>query len=188
MNSNLRIVLASGSPRRREILARLGYKFEIRVSDVREDDARGSVRDIVTELAKRKAHAVAASERDAVVIGADTLVALDGHALGKPADTGDAVRILTLLSGRAHEVLSGICLINTQTNTCLCDCVCTKVYFRNLSTEEILSYARTGEPHDKAGAYAIQGGAGAFVEKYEGSYDNIVGFPSERFSELINLI
>lgn len=188
MNEIRRLVLASGSPRRKEILTRLGYAFTIHTSDADEGGAHGHVSDMVKTLAERKGAAVVPYEKDAIVISCDTLVSLDDVPLGKPADKEDALRMLASLSGRSHEVWSGICLTDTKTGRKLTDSVCTKVYFRDVSREELASYVETGEPMDKAGAYAIQGGAGKFVEKFEGPYDNIVGFPSERFEELLKEI
>lgn len=185
MNETRRLVLASGSPRRKEILTRMGYAFTIHTSDADESGVTGHVGDIVKVLAERKGSAVAPYEEDAVVISCDTLVSVDDVPLGKPADKKDALRMLTSLSGRSHEVWSGICLIDTKTGRKLTDSVCTKVFFRDVSEEELIAYVETGEPMDKAGAYAIQGGAGKFVYKIEGSYDNIVGFPSERFTALL---
>ena len=183
-----RLVLASGSPRRREILTRLGYHFTVHTSNVPEDDVSGNVEDIVQTLARRKAFEVAQSEKDALVIASDTLVWTDGKALGKPIDAGDAARMLHSLSGRTHEVVSGICLIDTRSGSEMSGFDRTLVRFRSLSDEEITAYVKSGEPMDKAGAYAIQGGAGAFVEAVEGSYDNIVGFPTEVFTRMLNEI
>ena len=180
-----RIVLASGSPRRKEILTRLGYHFSVHPSDCPEDDIAGDVAYIVKTLAERKGFSVAPLEKGALIISCDTLVALDGSALGKPKDADDAKRMLRSLSGKTHEVLSGICLIDTVTGRHISDTVHTRVVFRDLSDAEIDRYVATGEPMDKAGAYAIQGGAAAFVSEYIGSFDNIVGFPAERFSEML---
>ena len=185
MNEGVRFVLASGSPRRREILSRLGYHFSVRVTDAPEDDVSGDVAQIVCELARRKAECASASEPNALIIAADTLVSLDGVPLGKPASEADAVRMLSLLSGKTHEVISGLCLINTLSGASACAHSVTRVSFRELSRTEIEAYVASGEPMDKAGAYAIQGGAGRFVSGYQGSYDNIVGFPSELFAEML---
>ena len=182
----MRFVLASASPRRREILTRLGYSFTVHCSNVPEDDAEGSISDVVKNLAQRKAESAAASEKDALIIAADTLVGLDGEKLGKPADKEDAFRMLKLLSGRTHEVTTGICLIDTSNGKRAVSSDTTFVEFKSLSDEEIIRYVSTGEPMDKAGGYAIQGGAGAFVKRYTGSYDNIVGFPSELFVRMLN--
>lgn len=180
-----RIVLASGSPRRKEILTRLGYDFTVHPSDCAEDDINGEVACIVKTLAERKGFSVAPHEKDALIISCDTLVALDGVALGKPKDQKDAKRMLKALSGKTHEVLSGICLIDTASGRHISDTVHTRVVFRDLSDAEIDRYVATGEPMDKAGSYAIQGGASAFVSEYIGSFDNIVGFPAERFAEML---
>lgn len=186
MNETKRLVLASGSPRRKEILTRMGYSFTVHTSDADESGVTGHVSEIVKTLAERKGSAVVPFEKDAIVISCDTLVSLDDVPLGKPADREDALRMLSSLSGRSHEVWSGICLTDTAAGKTLTASVCTKVFFRTVSNEELTAYVETGEPMDKAGAYAIQGGAGKFVEKFEGSYDNIVGFPSEKFTELLN--
>ncbi len=185
MYKGLRMVLASASPRRREILTRLGFQFELHTSNVPEDDVTGCVSDMVTVLSRRKAEHVAMQEEDALVIGCDTLVSLDQKPLGKPHSPEDARRMLAALSGRSHEVVSGLCLINTKSHEVFSCCDTTSVWFRALTPEEIDAYVASGEPMDKAGAYAIQGGAGKFVEKIDGSYDNIVGFPSERFLALL---
>ena len=118
------------------------------------------------------------------IVGADTLVALDGRALGKPADADDAAHMLKALSGRAHDVFTGVCLMDAATGKRDLRVVGTKVFFRPLIEEEIRAYVATGEPMDKAGAYAIQGGARGFVERYEGSYENIVGFPTQEFAKM----
>ena len=184
----MRIVLASGSPRRKEILTRMGFVFTVHTSSAPEDDVTGHVNDIVKVLAERKAFSVAPLEKDALIIAADTLVSLDDTPLGKPENEEAAYEMLRSLSGRAHEVISGICLVNTVTGLHITDSVITKVNFKPLTDSEIRAYVATGEPMDKAGAYAIQGGAGKFVKSYEGSYDNIVGFPGERFSEMLKQI
>ncbi len=184
----MRFVLASASPRRREILTRLGYEFTVRCSNAPEDDVTGELADVVTTLARRKAESVAKIETDALVIAADTLVGLDGKKLGKPRDEKDAFEMLKLLSANTHEVTTGICLINTETGKSLSSSDTTRVEFRALTDEEISAYIATGEPMDKAGSYAIQGGAAAFVKRYTGSYDNIVGFPSELFERLVKRI
>jgi len=183
-----RLVLASGSPRRREILTRLGYGFTVHTSDAPEDDATGTVYEMVCMLARRKATAVAKEESDCIVIGADTLVALDGKPLGKPKNEDDAFSMLSSLSGRTHEVATGICLYNLANGKVMTEYEVTTVSFTDISPEKICSYIATKEPMDKAGAYAIQGGAAAFVKEIRGSYDNIVGFPSERFERMLSEI
>lgn len=171
-----RLILASGSPRRRQLLANMGYTFEICAPDVDEHVA-GHARDIVYTLAERKAEAAAAHYRDGVVVASDTLVSLDGKPLGKPVDAADAHRMLRALSGREHEVFTGVCVLDAATGRRETRAVRTGVTFRALTEEEIDAYIATGEPMDKAGAYAIQGGASHFVEALDGEFENVVGFP-----------
>jgi len=177
-----KVILASGSPRRREILKKMGIAFEVEVSDV-DEAVEGTPEEMVCLLSERKAQAVAekviARGETGFVVGADTLVALDGRALGKPADDEEARRMLRSLSGRTHEVYTGVCVIKiTEGNLEIMRVpACTEVRFRELSDAEINAYVATGEPRDKAGAYAIQGGAKAFVESYDGSISNVIGLP-----------
>ena len=178
------LILASGSPRRRELLSRMGYEFEICAPDV-DEHVTGHARDIVYTLAQRKAHAAATHYSRGVIIASDTLVSLDGAPLGKPADAAEAHGMLMALSGREHEVFTGVCVLDVETGRSETRSVRTGVRFRPLSSEEIDAYIATGEPMDKAGAYAIQGGAGAFVEALDGEYDNVVGFPTEEVREML---
>ena len=122
------------------------------------------------------------------MIAADTLVSLDERPLGKPKDDGEAAAMLRALSGRSHDVYTGLCVIDTAAGTTSVDVERTRVTFRPLSDEEIAAYVATGEPRDKAGAYAIQGGAAAFVSGYDGSYNNVIGLPTERLAERLNRI
>ncbi len=181
MKFNRRIVLASSSPRRREILEKLGIAFDIIPSNADEGGVTGSADETVMILAARKAKSVAEKLSDALVIGCDTLVALENYVFGKPESTAQAEEMLSRLSGNTHRVLSGLCLIDTATGETRVSREETFVSFKALSPEEIRAYVVSGEPMDKAGAYAIQGGAGKFVSEVKGSYDNIVGFPSELF-------
>ena len=128
---------------------------------------------------------MAKGHADGLVLAADTLVSLDDRALGKPADADDARRTLRALSGRGHEVYTGVCLLDAATGEAKVCVEESRVHFRNLSDEEINAYVASGEPLDRAGSYAIQGGAAGFVTGYEGSYDNIVGLPTERVKELL---
>lgn len=177
-----KVILASGSPRRREILKKMGVGFKIEVSDV-DETVEGTPEEMVCLLSERKAQAVAdkviARGETGLVVGADTLVALDGCALGKPADDEEARSMLRSLSGRTHEVYTGVCVIKISKSGIEIKVVpaCTEVRFRELSDAEIDAYVATGEPRDKAGAYAIQGGAKAFVESYKGSKSNVIGLP-----------
>ena len=180
-----RVVLASGSPRRRELLAAMGYEFDLCTPDV-DERITGAPEDQVRALAARKADAACALCPDAIVIAADTLVALDGRALGKPKDDKDAAAMLRALSGRAHDVFTGLCVTDTATGRRALCVEGTKVRFRAVTEAEIAAYVATGEPRDKAGAYAIQGGAGAFVEGYDGSYTNVIGLPTERLAAILD--
>jgi septum formation protein len=180
------LILASGSPRRRELLARMGYTFEICTPDVDEHVA-GHARDIVSILARRKALTASAHYERGVVIASDTLVSLNGIPLGKPEDEHDACRMLRSLSGLEHEVFTGVCIRDAATGHTETRVVRTGVGFREISDEEIRAYVATKEPMDKAGAYAIQGGAGKFVEKLNGSYENVVGFPVDEVREMLRL-
>ncbi len=179
------LILASGSPRRRELLARMGYTFEICTPDVDEHVA-GHARDIVHTLAGRKARAAAAHYEDGVIIASDTLVSLDGVPLGKPADEREAHEMLAALSGREHEVFTGVCVLDAKTGQSETRTVRTGVTFRDITPEEIDAYIATGEPMDKAGAYAIQGGAAPFVSALDGEYENVVGFPVAEVREMLS--
>lgn len=181
----MKIILASGSPRRRELLEKMGISFEIDVSDV-DETVSGTPEERVSILAERKARAVGMRHSEGLILGADTLVALDGRVMGKPLDDDDAVRMLRSLSGRTHHVLTGICLYNAENGAVKTAVESTGVRFRDLTEREILAYVATGEPRDKAGAYAIQGGAASFVAEYDGSYSNVVGLPVERLQKMLS--
>jgi septum formation protein len=169
------LVLASKSPRRQQILRDAGIPFVVRSADVPEQ-RRPSERpaDYVRRLAQEKAFAVTMLAGE-IVLGADTVVVVDGEVLEKPADANDAMRMLDLLSGREHEVITGICL-RSETGL-IVDMATTRVGFVALTREEMESYVASGEPMDKAGGYAIQGLAAKFVDRVEGSYSNVVGLP-----------
>jgi len=184
-NTQKRLVLASGSPRRRELLKKMGYEFEICAPDV-DEHVTGHASDIVFTLARRKARAAAEHYSEGVIIASDTLVSLDGAPLGKPEDAADARRMLTALSDREHEVFTGVCVLDAKTGRMETRSVRTGVTFRALSAEEIDAYIATGEPMDKAGAYAIQGGAGAFVSKLDGELENVIGFPVLEVGEMLH--
>ena len=185
------LILASKSPRRRELLEMLGAQFEVITSDCDENITGPAPRDLVRELALRKAEAVyeRLNDPDAVVIGSDTIVTPDGvKALGKPRDRGDAVRTLTELSGKWHSVCTGIAVIGRaadNTSKKIAETVETKVKFLDLTKEECERYADTGEPLDKAGSYGIQGRGGALVEKIDGDYYSVVGLPVSRLRVIL---
>ncbi len=171
------VVLASGSPRRRELLGQMGIAdFEVLPARGEECAPEGlKPADYVTYLACQKAREVAALRPDCTVIGADTVVVLDDKVLGKPTDRADAIRMLTALSGRAHEVYTGMAVISGGQERTHAEC--TKVNFRALTTEEIEAYVDSGEPMDKAGGYGIQGKACVMIRGIEGDYYNVVGLP-----------
>ena len=177
------LVLASASPRRRELLAQVGYRFEVRPAHICEDPNDGEEPiAYVTRLAREKAEAVfrdliSASPKpeDIAVLGADTTVTLDNAILGKPEDAADAARILRLLSGRTHRVITGVSLVTAERTEVAAEV--TAVRFLTLSDEEIAAYISTGEPMDKAGAYGIQGHAARWIPRIEGCYFNVMGLP-----------
>ena len=182
--SNLkpRLVLASSSPRRRELLGSLGLQFEIIKPDVDEDAFNLDhllPPDVVKFLSRTKAQEVFKYHTDALVIGADTIVVLNGQVFGKPKNEEDAFRMLNALQGNVHEVYSGITVFNPNETEefppFASDALCTKVTMRPLTPDEIRTYIATGEPMDKAGSYAIQGYGSTLIEKIDGCYFNVVG-------------
>lgn len=203
---NSQIILASASPRRKELLAQIGYDFTVVVSDVDENIEKCEPSEYVKELSKRKAMSVASMVGadcnegcSTVIIGADTVVAIGDEILGKPKDEEDAVKMLLMLSGQCHSVYTGVTLVsmtkasgiqkisgeakvsNEKTDVSIESfCDETRVYMYPITEQEARDYVVTGEPMDKAGSYAIQGIAGKFVEKIEGSYNNVVGLPVEK--------
>ena len=181
----MKLILASSSPRRAEVLRNAGFVFEIRPADVDETlQPHEAAEDYVRRVAQAKAHAVAdparvAGER-AIVIAADTIVLAEQQILGKPKDAADARRMLRLFSGKTHEVLTALCLINIPASKEALHVEKTRVEFLKMSDEEIENYIQTGEPFDKAGAYGIQGIAGRFATRIEGCYFNVLGLPLSR--------
>ena len=182
------LVLASSSPRRRELLAQVGYRFEVHPAHIPEDPLPGEDPIVyVTRLAREKAEAVYRDLTTAhskpeenpksslAVLGADTTVTLDRTILGKPEDAADAARILRLLSGRTHRVITGVALVTAKGAEVAAEV--TAVRFLTLSDQDIADYIATGEPMDKAGAYAIQGRAARWIPRIEGCYFNVVGLP-----------
>ena len=175
--TKLPLILASGSPRRKELLCAMGLEYTVDISEV-DEHTTGAPDKMVLELSRRKAHAVAERHENALILAADTLVYGNGKVLGKPESPAHAIEMLTELSGQWHEVYTGITLIDTSNGNCIQKADCTRVHFVPLSQEEILRYVETKEPLDKAGAYAIQGIAGMFIDRIEGSYTNVVGLPT----------
>lgn len=178
-----KIILGSASPRRRELLAQIGIEFEVLVSDGEERYTSAEPEAIVEELALSKAENVAAAmecKRDCVIIGADTIVVLDGKVLGKPKDETDAFEMLRSLQGRAHQVYTGTALLDYDADgkkSVICHAERTEVFVHAMEDAEIRSYIATGEPMDKAGSYGIQGKFAAYIERIEGDYYNVVGLP-----------
>ena len=174
------LVLASASPRRRELLRNAGITFHVQSADIPEDPLPGEgAKDCAERLAREKALAVARQRPHDVVLGADTVVVVDGQCdgelLGKPADAADAARMLRMLSGREHQVITGVCLVvNGQPSVAS---ETTLVTVSEITDEEIAEYVASGEPMDKAGAYAIQGIASRWIPRIEGDYSNVVGLP-----------
>ena len=175
-----RLILASGSPRRRDFLAELGIVFEVLAKDIDETPLSGEEPiDFVARLAREKALAV--EQPGAWVLAADTVVVVDGEILGKPSDEEEACAMLMRLSGRWHEVWTGFSLCRQATGELSTKTVCTRVRFLELTPELCRAYVRTGEPLDKAGAYGIQGKGCFLVPEISGSYTNVVGLPMARF-------
>jgi septum formation protein len=171
----LKLILASRSPRRAELLTAAGIEFTVRSADIDETPHEGEdPRDYVLRLAGEKARALEASD-DEVVLAADTTVVLGNEIMGKPGDAADAARMLRALAGQRHEVVTAICI--RRGDRSVCDIASTSVWFAPISDTEIADYVASGEPMDKAGAYGIQGLASKFIERIEGSYTNVVGLP-----------
>lgn len=174
-----RMILASASPRRKELLRQIGLEFEVMVSGAEEVITEREPSRVVEELSRQKAEDVASAIDDAVVIGADTVVCQDGRIMGKPKDREDAADMLRRIQGSVHSVFTGVTIIRkkeheTQAETFSCE---TKVRVYPMTEQEIQDYIDTGEPMDKAGAYGIQGRFAAWVEAIEGDYNNVVGLP-----------
>lgn len=171
-----RIILASQSPRRKELLQQIGLNFDVVVADINESiHVDETVEDYVLRVASDKALTVAKQHPDAIVIAADTTVTIDDQILTKPLDLKDAMRMWSLLSGRTHQVKTTVVICCS--NKIWHDTVTTQVDFKDLTDTEKFAYWQTGEPQDKAGGYAIQGRAAAWVKRIEGSYSNVVGLP-----------
>ena len=170
------LILASASPRRRELLASAGLRCRVDVSQA-DEAFSGAPENMVLCLSERKAKSVAPRHPHALILSADTTVAIDGRHLGKPKDREDAAAMLKMLSGRWHTVYTGVCLYCPETAWLRREACATRVHFVPVPEEEMRAYLDTSEPYDKAGAYAIQGAAGAFIDRIEGSYSNVVGLP-----------
>lgn len=179
------LILASSSLRRQELLRTAGVPFEVHSPNINEDQIAGEQPlEYALRLAREKAQAVAQHYPQSYVLGADTIVVVDGEVLGKPKDPADAVRMLRQLSARQHEVTTAVSLVapGTRTDTRACT---TQVYFRKLAEDEIQQYVAGGEPMDKAGAYAIQGGAARWTDRIVGEFSNVVGLPLSLVTDML---
>jgi septum formation protein len=182
----MKLILASQSPRRRELLAQLGYQFDCIAADINEDVHKDEQPgDYVDRLAREKAKHIAQplSESSTLVLGSDTTVVINGKILGKPESINQCIEMLTLLSNNNHQVYTSVAVAQGENIKSVI--VCTDVYFKKLSPQEITRYWQTGEPQDKAGAYGIQGIGGQFVTKIEGSYSSVVGLPLYETAQLL---
>lgn len=185
------LVLASESPRRRDLLKQAGFNFDVvpvKVSEI--PDKNLNVNEQILDIARRKARAAFAQLRSNrsdhfCVLSADTEVIFGGGPLGKPQNREDAFRILRLLSGNFHEVKTAVCIIDSQSQVELSQIETTQIFFKPISDEEIWTYIDTGEPMDKAGAYGIQGLGGKFVERFDGPFDNVVGLPIDLVRKML---
>jgi septum formation protein len=181
VNPGRRLVLASASPRRAELLTLLGLRFEVRAADLDEEPLAGELPAATAErLARAKAEAVDPGPGEALVVAADTIVVLDGRILGKPRDRGEAERFVSLLAGRTHEVITGLAVRACPENRIESETAVSQVTFAPMSAGEVAWYAATGEGLDKAGAYALQGKGALFVAAVHGSYTNVIGLPLDR--------
>ena len=186
----IRLILASNSPRRRELLQNAGFQFDVRPSGIEETRLPGeSPEDFARRLARDKALDVARqSDAGSFVLGADTVVAINGEILEKPVDAADAARMLRTLSGHTHRVMTGVCLVRAPETVLAWTHETTSVTFTNLTEDEIGSYVESDEPFDKAGGYAIQGLASRFIPRIKGCYFNVVGLPIPLVYEIMKSV
>jgi septum formation protein len=181
-----RMILASASPRRKELLEKIGLKFEVDASGCAEEfNPKLEPQEIVRQLSVRKARAVALRHREAIIIAADTIGVIGKKIIGKPHTTLQAVKMLSQISGKSHLVVTGFTILDTTADKIYSGTVSTVVYIKKLTVREIEAYVRTGEPLDKAGAYAIQGLGAVIVDKIEGDYYNAMGLPLSALAEAL---
>lgn len=184
LSNEPKLVLASQSPRRVELLKLLGLQFDTIPSDIDESTELTDPIEVVKFLATAKAQLVASqlakngTPQAVLVLGADTIVVLGTKILGKPTSRDDAYRMLESMSGQAHKVYTGVAIADLRTGDVIADYACSDVVFRNVTPDEIAAYVQTDEPLDKAGSYAVQGAASAFIDKIVGCYTNIIGLPT----------
>jgi len=181
-----RLILASRSPRRAEILKREKVEFKIKIPpNLKEESSSSDPVEHVLSLSERKATSISHQVEEGIILGADTIVVLDGEIMGKPQNKKEAFSILKKLGGRMHKVYTGMTLVNRYNGRMISDYDLTEVKFNQLDEEKIRSYIDTGEPMDKAGAYGIQGMGGFLVENIRGSLDNVIGLPTEKLKEML---
>lgn len=184
---NQPLILASNSPRRKELLAQIGLSFTVDPADVDETMRPGEPPEAYAlRVARDKARVAAARATEGIVIAADTIVVAGDKVLGKPRDRKDAEAMLAMLSGKEHRVITGLVVLDADARREMTGVVATRVGFRSLTNAEIAAYVATGEPYDKAGAYGIQGKGALLVDRIEGCYFNVVGLPLARLGELLN--
>lgn len=184
-----KIVLSSGSPRRKKLLEQIGLKFEVCVSNFEEkEDPRLTPYELAINPSLRKAKNVAAKYKNAIIISADTFVSFKNNVLGKPVTQENAKKMLHMLSGKSHSIITGFTIIDTKTVKTISRSVETKVYMKKLTNEDIEEYIKTGEPLDKAGAYGIQEKGAVFVTKIEGDSSNVVGLPLYELVKELNKV
>lgn len=181
-----KLILASSSPRRADILRREGIEFDIKLPpNIKEESATSDPVEHVLLLSKEKTLSVSQQVEEGIILGADTIVVLDGEIMGKPQDEEEASLILRKLSGKTHRVYTGITLLNKYNGKMISDYDCTEVKFNQLEDGRITAYIETGEPMDKAGAYGIQGMGNFLVENIQGSLDNVIGLPAGKLKEML---
>ena len=181
-----KIILASASPRRQELLEKIGLRFKVEPSNYEEDMPSGlEPHELARQISREKAKVVARKHKNAVVIAADTFIVFGDQILGKPHTTIEAREMLKTLSGQSHSVITGFSIIDTETEKTLSESVETKVYIKKMTRAEIDTYIKSKEPLDKAGAYAIQGLGAVIVEKIEGDYFNVIGLPLSALTEAL---
>ena len=178
------IILGSKSPRRQEILKMAGYDFKVVVSDIDENVDADNITDMSLKIAKKKCEAIYKDYKDDIIICADTIVVLDNIVLGKPKDKDDARYMINMIQGRCHEVYTSVIVRNKDFEKEFLET--TKVYVRSLSKDEVEEYINMKEPYDKAGAYAIQGFFGKYIEKIDGDYYNVMGLPICNLSKILD--
>lgn len=182
------MILASTSPRRKELLEKIGFKLTLKSKKINEESDKINIVDKVKDIAYKKTIAVAQENKNDYVVGADTVVVIGEKLLGKPKDIEEAKEMLKLLSNKEHEVITSYCLINLEKNIEITEVVISKVVFRKISDDELNWYIKNEETLDKAGAYGIQGLASIFIEKIEGDYFAIMGFPINSFIQTLRQI